>query len=226
MFLLAAWHKLAPKWFTLPKIVFVQAGLGSSSSWPRDDSLCWRWGRVEGVGIGWKVVFPCSYLVLLQPVQCFRGNRSLKSQGVKLRTKLVSTQTTQSSPLPLLSPSSPPPLLSPCSPLSQCQVQTAAYENLPLRVRLLKAHSWKRDSQVWWTGKKTKTFNTCLCTLSKGRKPYLSVIKEVLTRPQIIPAKPVQIKVCTAQSCQKKRLMESLIQSGVSAPWEPSASLN
>lgn len=57
MFLLAVLYKVVPKGFILPRIVFAQPGLGFSCSYPHDDGLCWRWGRVECVGIGWRIVF-------------------------------------------------------------------------------------------------------------------------------------------------------------------------
>ena len=144
--------------------------------------------RVEGEG-GWSVwesvsglFSPCSYLVLLQAVQCFGGEMSLKSWGVKLRTKAVSTQWG-----PLLSS-------------SQHQMQMAAYKNLPFYGEAAEneAHGFveleRKQSPL--------ILASVLFQSWRGRRPYLFVAKEALTRPQIIPAKPVQIKVCTAQSCE------------------------
>lgn len=59
------------------------------------------WSMWESVG---GLFSPCSYLVLLQVVQCFWGEMSLKSRRVKLRTKTVSAHTTRSSPLSLPTP--------------------------------------------------------------------------------------------------------------------------
>lgn len=45
-------------------------------------------------------------------------------------------------------------------------------------------------------------FASALFQSHAERRPYLLVKKEVLIRPQVIPARSVQIKVCRAQSCE------------------------
>lgn len=124
------------KMVSLPRFVFVQAGLGFSSSCPDDEGVEGEggWGVWESVG---RLFSPRSYLVLLQAVQCFGGEMSLKRQGVKVRAKMVSTQTSWSS------------FSLPTSDANGCLQKLAFYsetaERRQLKMRLSCLLNWKEN---------------------------------------------------------------------------------
>lgn len=188
MFLLAVLYKVVPKWFILPRTVFVHAGLGFSSSCPHDDGLCWRWGRVECVGIGWRIVFS-SQLLGAAPSCAVLWRRHVPEE---LRREAkgqdgVHTDNVVYSSLP---------------PKTRCKW-------LPTKTCLLQWDSWRKAADNETHGFIELERKQSLLILAsvlfqswRERRPYLLVAKEVLTRTQIIPEKPVQIKVFTAQSCE------------------------
>lgn len=149
--------------------------------------------RVEGEG-GWSVWEPAeglfsphSSLVLLQAVQSPEEEEPLRTWGMNLWTKTVCTDNVPLSSLP---------------PNIRCKW-------LPIRICLLHQDSCRKAAEneaygfVELEGKLSLLiFASALLQSHRERRPYLLVTKEVLTRPQVIPARPVQIKVCRAQSCE------------------------
>lgn len=103
--------------------------------------------HVEGEG-GWSVwelvrglFSPCSYLILLQAVQCFRGEMSLNRRGMKLGAKLVSAQRTWSSPLSL-----PAPDANGC--LQKLAFYSETAEGRQLKMRLTSLLNWKEKKSL------------------------------------------------------------------------------
>lgn len=80
---------------------------------------------------------------------------------------------------------------------------------LPIKICLLRQDSCRKAAEneahgfVELEGKLSLViFASALFQSHRERRPDLLVTKEILTRPQVIPARPVQIKVCRAQSCE------------------------
>lgn len=143
MFLLAVLYKVVPKGFILPRIVFVQPGLGFSCSYPHDDGLCWRRGRVERMGIGWRIVFS------LQLIGAATHCAVLWRRDVPEELSMKILRWT-----PRWYPHRQHgPLLSSL----QHQMKMAAYKNLPFTVRQMKEGSKKWGSWVCWTQKKNQS---------------------------------------------------------------------
>lgn len=80
---------------------------------------------------------------------------------------------------------------------------------LPIKICLLHQDSCRKavESEAYgFVGLERKLslliFASALFQSHTEGRSYLLVTKEVLTRPWVIPARPVQIKVCRAQSCK------------------------
>lgn len=150
-----------------------------------NDSSCWRWGRVECVGTCWRIVFSsiprcCSKLCRAWEERCPWGAEA-QTWGPQ--------QCTQCAPL-----LSPPSIRGKWLPTKIClfhrdSCRKAAEHEAYVFVEL------KRKLSLL-------IFASALFQSGWERRPYLLVTKEVLARPWVIPARPAQIKVCRAQSCE------------------------
>lgn len=188
MFPLAVLYKVVPKWFILPRIVFVQPGLGFSSSHPHGDGSCWRWGMVEHVGISWRIAFSLQLL------------GAAPSCAVLLRGHVPEEPTCEAKDQDGVCTHNM--VLSSLPPNTRCKW-------LPTKICLLWWDSWRKAAENEACGfvelerkQSLLILASVLFQLWRERRPYLLVTKEILTRLQRMPAKPVQIKVCTGQSCE------------------------